>query len=142
MGPSDAPGGFKLFVGGIPFIWEDHHLSDYFMKLGPVTSAKVILEKDGGPSAGKSRGFGFVTYAHPEDGKRAIADMNDSQIEGRKVTVKVAVERGEEGAPRPRYDAGGRGGGSRGHSDRPSYDNRSAGGGYSDRGGGAGAYDR
>jgi len=41
MGPSDAPGGFKLFVGGIPFIWEDHHLSDYFMKLGPVTSAKV-----------------------------------------------------------------------------------------------------
>ena len=56
--------------------------------------------------------------------------------------MKVAVERGEEGGPRPRYDAGGRGGGSRGHSDRPSHDNRSAGGGYSDRGGGAGAYDR
>jgi len=49
---------------------------------------QVILEKDGGPSAGKSRGFGFVTYAHPEDGKRAIADMNDSQIEGRKVRVR------------------------------------------------------
>ena len=56
--------------------------------MGYLWYVQVILEKDGGPSAGKSRGFGFVTYAHPEDGKRAIAEMNDSQIEGRKVRVR------------------------------------------------------
>jgi hypothetical protein len=31
----------RIFVGGIPFKWDDRDLRDYFMKLGNVISARV-----------------------------------------------------------------------------------------------------
>jgi hypothetical protein len=31
----------RLFVGGIPFKWDDRDLKDYFMKLGNVVNAEV-----------------------------------------------------------------------------------------------------
>jgi len=40
-GGSKPPAGFKVFVGGIPFKWDDQDLRDFFMKLGNVVHAKV-----------------------------------------------------------------------------------------------------
>lgn len=42
-GPPPGRGleGFKLFIGGIPFKWDDRDLREYFMKLGNVTFSKV-----------------------------------------------------------------------------------------------------
>ena len=31
----------RLFVGGIPFKWDDRDLRDYFMKVGNVVNAEV-----------------------------------------------------------------------------------------------------
>jgi hypothetical protein len=40
-GALKPPAGFKVFVGGIPFKWDDQDLRDFFMKLGNVVHAKV-----------------------------------------------------------------------------------------------------
>ena len=40
----------------------------------------------------KGRGFGFVTLASEEMQKKAVEEMNDKEIEGRQIAVKVAID--------------------------------------------------
>jgi RNA recognition motif-containing protein len=42
--------------------------------------------------ARKGRGFGFVTLASTEMQTKAVAEMNDKEIEGRQIAVKVAID--------------------------------------------------
>jgi len=49
----------KLFVGGLAWATNDESLHSAFAQYGEVTEAKVILERE----TGRSRGFGFVTFA-------------------------------------------------------------------------------
>jgi cold-inducible RNA-binding protein len=53
---------------------------------------------------GRSRGFGFVTYATQEEADHAIASMNDQDLDGRRIKVNLAN-------PRPSGGGGGGGGG-------------------------------
>ena len=39
---------------------------------------------------GRSRGFGFVEMASDEDAKKAISQLNGSEIDGRKIFVSEA----------------------------------------------------
>ena len=62
---------------------------------------------------GRSRGFGFVTYASSDEANAAIAALNEHELDGRRVKVNMANARGGggggggfSGAP-----AGGYGGG-------------------------------
>ena len=48
----------KLYIGNLPFQAGSDELRAFFLQYGPVTDAKVIMDRD---SPGKSRGFGFVT---------------------------------------------------------------------------------
>ena len=69
---------------------------------------------------GRSRGFGFVTYANADHATTAIEQLNDQELDGRRIKVNLANARGGNNA------YGGGGGGSGG-----------GGGGY---GGGSGGY--
>ena len=42
--------------------------------------------------ARKGRGFGFVTLETEESQKKAVAEMNGKEIEGREIAVKVAID--------------------------------------------------
>jgi RNA recognition motif-containing protein len=76
----------KLFVGGIPYAVRDEELSDYFSKVGTVNSARVIVDK----MTGRSRGFGFVEMSSDEEAQKAIAELNDAEMDGRKIVVNIA----------------------------------------------------
>ena len=79
----------KLFVGNLPWSVTDQDLEEMFAPFGAVGSAKVITDRD----TGRSRGFGFVEMSD-DSARNAIADLNESEISGRKLTVNEARDRG------------------------------------------------
>ena len=111
----------KLFVGGLAWATRDETLKAHFEQCGEVTDAKVIMERD----TGRSRGFGFVTFADESSATKAKNELNGSDLDGRSIRVDSATER----PPR-----GGGGGGRRGGG---GYGGGGGGGGY---GGGGGGY--
>ncbi len=76
----------KLFVGSLPFATTSEQLREIFAKVGKVTEANVVVDK----MSGRSRGFGFVEMASDEDVKKAIDQLNGSEVEGRKIFVSEA----------------------------------------------------
>lgn len=91
----------KLFVGSLAYAVTDDQLKDFFSAAGSVESAKVIMDRD----SGRSKGFGFVEMGSDDEAKKAIADLNGKELEGRAVTVSEARPREE----RPRQSFGGGG---------------------------------
>jgi len=79
----------KLFVGGLSWGTTDSDLKKAFDPFGEITEAKVITERD----TGRSRGFGFVTFARDEDAKTAISKMHGTSLDGRDITVNEAQEK-------------------------------------------------
>ena len=93
----------KLFVGGLSFNTTDDTLREGFARYGEVTEAKVNSDRD----TGRSRGFGFVTFADAEAAQKAMAEMNGSEFDGRNIKVNEAEDK-------PRGGGGGRGYGDHG----------------------------
>ena len=81
--------GNRLFVGGLAWATSDDSLRGAFEAFGPVTDAKVIMDRE----TGRSRGFGFVTFESEADAESAKASMDGAQLDGRSIRVDVAQER-------------------------------------------------
>jgi cold-inducible RNA-binding protein len=96
----------KLFVGGLSFSTSNDRLREVFAAVGTVESAAVVTDRD----TGRSRGFGFVEMATPEDADQAISKLNGTSVDGRTIQVERAKSPGS-GAERR---SGGGGGGGRG----------------------------
>ena len=90
----------KLFVGGLNWKTTDEGLRQAFEQFGPISEAKVIMDRE----SGRSRGFGFVTFADDSAAEKAVDEMNGKELEGRRVQVNEAQERS------PRGGGGGYGG--------------------------------
>ena len=58
----------KLFVGGLSFSTSTERLRELFAQVGSVESAAVVTDRD----TGRSRGFGFVEMASPEEADAAV----------------------------------------------------------------------
>ncbi|CAI2177405.1 8738_t:CDS:2 [Funneliformis geosporum] len=71
----------KLFVGGLSWGTDDRSLRSRFEEYGTVEDAVVIRDRD----TGRSRGFGFVTFANNEDAETAIQNLNDQEFDGRTI---------------------------------------------------------
>lgn len=91
----------KLFVGGLSWDTDDNSLRAAFEPFGDVREAKVINDRD----TGRSRGFGFVTFANSGDAQKAIEGMNGAMLDGRSLRVDAAQDKQRGG--------GGGGGGGR-----------------------------
>ena len=90
----------NLYVGNLSFNTSADDLREAFGRHGTVTSAQVVMDRE----TGRSRGFGFVEMS--DGGEAAINALNNTDLDGRTITVNEA---------RPREDRrGGGGGGSRG----------------------------
>ncbi|KAM0753380.1 hypothetical protein T439DRAFT_324015 [Meredithblackwellia eburnea MCA 4105] len=86
-----------LFVHNLAFSVTDEALKAVFADF-KVASARVIYRKRG-PGAGRSKGFGFVDFESESEQQAALAKLNGKEVEGREITLKVAVnpEAKEEG---------------------------------------------
>ena len=76
----------KVYVGNLPFSVDNDKLKELFSSYGEIEEATVIMNN----FSGRSKGFGFVTFKTEEDAKKAISEMNEKDIEGRKLNVNEA----------------------------------------------------
>lgn len=113
----------KLFVGNLPWTTTGDDLQALFSKHGTVTSATVLMDK----MTGRSRGFGFVEMENDAEAEAAIAALNGTELEGRKITVNEARPM-EDRPPRRSFGGGGHGGG-RGYGGGGGYGGGHGGGG-------------
>ena len=78
--------GKRIFVGNLPFSATDQVLQETFAQYGTVESAKVITDR----MSGRSKGFGFVEMTNDADADKAVDTLNDTDFQGRKLTVSPA----------------------------------------------------
>ncbi len=79
----------NLFIGSLSYNVTDAQLLEYFTKAGKVISAKVIIDRE----TGKGKGFGFVEMSTEEEAKKAIKELNNTQLDDRTIVVKEAKPR-------------------------------------------------
>ena len=95
----------KLFVGGINFRATLEEFREHFAPAGEIVDIVIMKDRE----TGRSRGFGFVEYATPEEAARAIEMFDGKEFLGRMLKVNEAQPRERDGfAPRrdfaPRQD--------------------------------------
>src|SRR5215475_1010428 len=93
----------NIFVGNLSFNTGEEELRQVFGTYGQVDRVSIMTDRD----TGRSRGFGFVEMTNAEEGDKAIAALNGSQIGGRTLNVN-------EARPKPERSGGGGHGGGRG----------------------------
>ncbi|HOS88719.1 MAG TPA: RNA-binding protein [bacterium] len=76
----------KLYVGNLPYSVNDDSLRELFSSYGNVLSASIIFDR----MSGRSKGFGFVELEDDSGAKKAISEMNEKEIDGRKIVVSIA----------------------------------------------------
>jgi RNA recognition motif-containing protein len=99
----------NIYVSNLSFNIQDEDLREFFTPYGEVTSAKIINDRE----TGRSRGFGFVEMSDDAAAKKAIAELDGGDVEGR--AIKVMEAKPKEDKPRSnnpfRSGNGGGGGG-------------------------------
>jgi len=108
----------KLYVGNIPWRATPDDLRDLFSAYGTVEDAFIPQDRE----SGRPRGFAFVTMK--EGAEQAIANLNETDFQGRTIRVNEAQP----------PSGGGGGGGFRRGGGGGGY----GGGGYGNGGGGYG----
>jgi len=67
---------------------DEDELSSKFKEFGEVISLKIINDRE----TGRSRGFGFVEMSD-NAGRKAIDGLNNTEINGRQISVSIAKEK-------------------------------------------------
>lgn len=85
--------GQTLYIGNLAAGVEETLLMHYFSHYGPIVNVQVIRERD----THISRGFAFVTFAHPFYAQTAMRHMDSIQLpgafEGRRLKVSFSNRR-------------------------------------------------
>ncbi|KAA8518872.1 hypothetical protein F0562_016354 [Nyssa sinensis] len=87
----------KLFVSGLSRLTTDEKLKEAFSTFGQLLEAKVIVDR----ASGRSKGFGFVTYATIEEAEKAREGMNAKFLDGWVIFVDPAKPREPRPPPQP-----------------------------------------
>lgn len=86
----------KLFVGNLDWNTSQEDMQSAFAAHGEVEEAIIIRDQ-----AGRSKGFGFVTFTDDAAADAAVAALNGADLGSRKIAVSEARP------PKPREDRGG-----------------------------------
>lgn len=82
-GVSAAPG-TQVVVLGLPYRTQWQDLKDMCRQAGNVLRADIVNNSDG-----SSKGWGIVQFSSPVDAQSAINMLNNTEFEGRRITVKL-----------------------------------------------------
>lgn len=84
----------QLFVRSLPPSATSESLTEFFSQHYPVKHATVVLD----PKTKDSRGYGFVSFADPEDAVEAKEKLNNELFKGRRLKLDIAQPRHRDAA--------------------------------------------
>ncbi|MBK7335319.1 MAG: RNA-binding protein [Saprospirales bacterium] len=76
----------NIFVAKLNYNTEEEKVRELFEAFGEVSSAKLVFDRE----TGRSKGFGFVEMPDDSEAQRAIDALNETEVDGRTIVVKVA----------------------------------------------------
>ncbi len=76
----------KLYVGNLPYSYDESNLRALFAAYGNILSATIIMDRD----TNRSKGFGFVELEDDAMAQTAISELNGTEVEGRGMVVNEA----------------------------------------------------
>jgi len=76
----------KLYVGNLSSQVNDAQLGELAKPFGKIVSASVAVDR----TSGASKGFGFIEFTTPEEGRAAIAGLNGKDVNGQALKVDEA----------------------------------------------------
>ncbi len=79
----------NIFVAKLNYATSEDALRSAFEEFGTVDSAKIIMDRD----TQRSKGFGFVEMPNDDEANQAISSLNETELDGRSIVVKVANSR-------------------------------------------------
>lgn len=80
-----------LFVANLGFTVDDTTLCALFTEAGiDVVSARVVRRRWGQPR--RSKGYGFVDVGSEEQQQKALETLQNKEVGGREIVLKIAVD--------------------------------------------------
>jgi len=95
-----------IFVARLSWDIDEDTLRETFEAYGNVSKVQIIMDR----ATGRSRGFGFVTMPNCQVAKSAINDLDQSELDGRTIVVKMKDQE-QNKTNRGGYNRGGQRGG-------------------------------
>ncbi|KAK0646382.1 hypothetical protein B0T16DRAFT_413310 [Cercophora newfieldiana] len=83
----------SLFIRSLPPSATSESLTEFFSQHYPVKHATVVLD----PKTKTSRGYGFISFADPEDAIEAKEKLNNHLLDGRRLRLDIAQPRHRDG---------------------------------------------
>jgi RNA recognition motif-containing protein len=92
----------NIFVAKLSSGTKNEDLEQLFKKFGEVTSAKVVVDRQ----TGFSKRYGFVEMPDEQAAYEAIEKLNDTELDGSQIVVKMSVPKTDKRGPRHQQDSG------------------------------------
>lgn len=93
----------KLYVGNLSYSVSEAQLQELFAQAGKIKEVTIITDRQ----TGRTKGFGFVEYETQAEAEKAIEMFNNTDLDGRPLTVNMARPREERGGGGFRGGSGG-----------------------------------
>ncbi|XP_063358549.1 RNA-binding protein 39 [Cydia amplana] len=100
LAPKTSNGPTRLYVGSLHFNITEDMLKGIFEPFGKIDHIQLMTD----PESGKSKGYGFLTFHHAADAKKAMEQLNGFELAGRPMKVGNVTER-TDGGSSTRFDA-------------------------------------
>jgi RNA recognition motif-containing protein len=82
----------NIFIAKLSSETKGQDLEQLFSKFGEVTTAKVVTDR----RTGLSKRYGFVEMPNEQAAYEAIDKLNDTELNGSKIVVKISVPKTEQ----------------------------------------------
>uniref|UniRef100_A0A667YMC8 RNA binding motif protein 39a n=1 Tax=Myripristis murdjan TaxID=586833 RepID=A0A667YMC8_9TELE len=84
-----SSGPMRLYVGSLHFNITEEMLRGIFEPFGRIESIQLMMDSE----TGRSKGYGFITFADAECAKKALEQLNGFELAGRPMKVGHVTER-------------------------------------------------
>lgn len=92
----------NIFVAKLSSRTQSQDLEQLFSKYGEVASAKVVVDR----MTGLSKRYGFVEMPDEQAAYEAIDKLNDTELDGSQIVVKMSISKTDKGSGSNKQNSG------------------------------------